>query len=176
MRKLLLLTVLVMVPGWGCARSDPAMDSEGEETGAVDSSREPIPQTSFEDLDGSPVSFAQHRGRVLIVNFWGTWCVPCREELPELVDLHGRFSGRGVDIIGIAVDSGSADAIRGFADQFGVNYAIWTADTATVMSDFQAVGYPFTLLVDRAGNIAKEFYGAQTVETLATELETLLAE
>ena len=125
-------------------------------------------------LEGGTASIRDLRGNVVIVNFWGTWCVPCRREIPELVELHEAYEGRPVEIVGIAVDSGDAEDIREFADGFGVEYRLWIAGMETVMSEFEAVGYPFTLIIDQDGGIVSSFYGPQTLASLSGEIDALL--
>ncbi len=134
----------------------------------------PVPGTRFETLHGGTASLADYRGRVVVLNFWGTWCVPCRRELPELVELDRAFRERGVVVVGIAVDSGDPAGIADFAARYGVEYPIWMTDMQTAVSEFGAVGYPFTLLVDRDGSIRREYLGPQTLESLSKEIEALL--
>jgi len=130
---------------------------------------------SFATLDGGKASLAEYRGRVLVVNLWGTWCVPCRAELPELVELHHAYDEESLAVVGIAIDSGEPDEIRAFADGLGVDYPIWMLDMPTAMAEFGAVGYPFTILVGRDGDIARRYYGPQTLESLSADIDPLLA-
>ncbi len=157
------------------ACSDSGADREEIADGeAVVQGRPLAPSTTFDTVEGGTASIADFRGSVLIVNFWGTWCVPCRREIPELVELHGAYADRGVEIIGIAVDSGEADEIRTFADRYDVQYRLWMTDMATALEDFQSVGYPFTLVIDRDGGIVSTYYGPQTLESLSAEIDALL--
>ena len=132
------------------------------------------PTTRFATLDGDTASIADLAGRVAVVNFWGTWCVPCRREIPELVALDDAYRSRGVEIVGVAVESGEPDDIRSFMSEFGATYRLWMTDTATALSVFEAVGYPFTLVVDREGRVVEAYLGPQSYETLATRIEGLL--
>ena len=154
----------------GCGAGEAA---DAEIGGAV-ADRDPVPATTFATLEGGTASLPEMEGRVLVVNFWGTWCVPCRREIPELVELHAAYADQDVEIIGIAVESGDAEEIRTFLARYGAEYHIWTTDMATALADFQAVGYPFTILVDRDGGIASTYYGPQTLELLSAEVDALL--
>ena len=145
-----------------CTPTDPPPESEG------------TPDVRFQTVAGGTASLADYRGRVVVLNFWGTWCVPCRRELPELVELDQAFDDNDVEIIGVAVDSGDAEDVRSFADRYGIEYPLWLTDMATATSEFEAVGYPFTLLIDREGKITKSFYGPQTVESITSGIEGLL--
>lgn len=152
----------------------PRPEAPAVETAEGPSGARRAPAVSFATLEGGSASLADLRGHVAIVNFWGTWCLPCRTELPELAELADRFADRGVRVVGIAVDSGDPDAIAAFAAEYGVDYEVWTADMQTAVADFGAVGFPFTLLLDREGWIRKEYLGPQTEASLSREIEALL--
>jgi len=132
------------------------------------------PDHTFQTLDGEDVTFADFAGEVAVVNLWGTWCLPCRRELPELAALADAYADQEVRIIGIAVDSGDPDDIRSFLEDFGVGYSIWLTEMETAIGKFGAVGFPFTLIVDREGWIRKEYLGPQTLESLSAEIDALL--
>ena len=132
------------------------------------------PAETFTDLEGASVSILDLSGDVAVINFWGTWCLPCRTELPELSDVAHIYAERGVQVIGIAVDSGEPEGIRAFADEYGVDYPIWVTDMATAVAKFGAVGFPFTLLVDANGWVRKEYLGPQTLESLSSEIDAIL--
>jgi len=133
-----------------------------------------MPPHSFETLDGEAAVLQDLAGKVLVVNFWGTWCLPCRRELPELEKLARAYEGRPVAMIGIALDSGTPQEIRAFLADYGVDYPIWIGDMETAGSRFGAVGFPFTILVDPAGWIRKEYLGPQTMDSLSPEIDALL--
>jgi len=148
--------------------------ADGDPPAAAATASRPVSDARFRTLSGEWASLAEYRGQVVILNLWGTWCVPCRREIPELVEIERAYAGRGVAVIGLAIDSGEPEEIRAFADGYGVRYAIWTTDMATALTEFQAVGYPFTLLIARDGTIRHQFYGPQTLDSLAPEIEALL--
>lgn len=127
----------------------------------------------FERLDGSEITLREFRGRVVLLNFWGTWCPPCRREIPDLVELQEAMPEDLGTVIGVAIQSGSAEEIRAFAGEFGINYPIWISDSQTALSNFTAIGYPYTLLIDEGGVIRKQYLGPQTYETLAADLAHL---
>ena len=127
----------------------------------------------FERLDGSEVTLREFRGRVVLLNFWGTWCPPCRREIPDLVQLQEALPEGRATVIGAAIQSGSPEDIRAFAGEFGINYPIWISDSQTALSNFTAIGYPYTLLIDREAVIRKQYLGPQTYETLAADIEHL---
>lgn len=133
----------------------------------------PAADVPFQTLEGGTASLADYRGGVVLLNFWGTWCPPCRREIPELVQLQTALAGAGGTVIGVAVESGSPEAIRAFAEKFGVNYPIWISDVQKALAHYDAMGYPFTLLIDASGTIRRQYLGPQSVEVLAADVEAL---
>jgi thiol-disulfide isomerase/thioredoxin len=111
---------------------------------------------SLPDLDGRTQPLAQWRGKVLIVNFWATWCAPCREEMPEFVAAQARDGDKGVQFVGIAVDD--VDKVRSFAREIGLNYPALIGGygaielSKTLGNNLSAL--PFTVVLDRAGRVA----------------------
>ena len=134
----------------------------------------PVPASAFRDLKGTSVSLSDFKGKVLLVNFWGTWCVPCLREIPELVRLSARFDTKGLAVVGIAVDSGRPEDIRAFMAEHRMNYPTLVSNLGPVKKTFQVVGFPTTLLIDRHGLIRKRYVGPQTEETFSKDVEALL--
>jgi len=111
---------------------------------------------SLPDLDGREQKIDQWRGKVIVVNFWATWCAPCREEMPEFVKAQSEFGGKGLQFVGIAVDQ--ADKARQFAKELNLNYPTLVGGmgamqlSGTLGNDLMAL--PFTVVVARDGMIA----------------------
>jgi cytochrome c biogenesis protein CcmG/thiol:disulfide interchange protein DsbE len=128
-------------------------------------------------LDGRVWNVADHRGQVVLINYWATWCEPCREELPGLIQLARDTDPRSVAIAGIALDSGPSaqDTVRSFAGQFRVPYTIAMPDTIT-RSNLAEMGLPTTVLLDKHGRIARTYYGAVERDDFAKDIAALLAE
>ena len=134
----------------------------------------PAPGAEFATLDGGRASLSDYRGKVVVLNLWGTWCPPCRREIPELVELQDSLLQREATVVSIAVDSGAEESIRSFADEFGIDYPIWLSGTDEVVRLFKAIGFPFTLLIDRQGVIRKQYLGPQSQEALLADAEPWL--
>jgi cytochrome c biogenesis protein CcmG/thiol:disulfide interchange protein DsbE len=112
----------------------------------------PVPSYQAVSLDGDSVSLASHRGKVLLLNVWATWCHPCRDEIPELRAVHARYRDRGLELIGVSVDvDGADDQIRAFMKEFEMSYPVWLDPDERVSNRFLIVGVPATFLIDRAG-------------------------
>jgi thiol-disulfide isomerase/thioredoxin len=120
-----------------------------------------LTQAEFKDLSGQSGSLEQWRGRVLVVNFWASWCPPCREEIPGLISIHRQFAAKGVQIVGIAVDS--ADKARESATELGVDYPVLVAGVEIVdltrRLGNRAGALPYTLVLDRQGKLVATHLG-----------------
>jgi cytochrome c biogenesis protein CcmG/thiol:disulfide interchange protein DsbE len=111
---------------------------------------------AFEALDitGDTVSLASLRGAPVLLNLWATWCHPCRTETPYLQSLHEKFSPRGLQVVGVSVDSpGALSDVRGFVTEFGVTYLVLHDPGMLSMDLFSAIGLPATYLIDADGKL-----------------------
>jgi thiol-disulfide isomerase/thioredoxin len=128
------------------------------------------------DVDGRDQPLAQWRGKVLIVNFWATWCAPCREEMPQFIAVQKREGANGVQFVGIAVDQ--ADKVRDFAKEIGLNYPALIGGLGAIElskalgNDLAAL--PFTIVLDRAGRVAHTQLGPLKAPQLDALLKDLL--
>lgn len=171
---LLLVTAAVgLYVGLTAGEEGPSAASPG--TGDAPLS-EPAEVVDFPTLAGDTASLADYRGQVVVLNLWGTWCPPCRREIPDLVKLQERIEPRGGTVIGLAVDSGDPASIREFAEEFGMNYPIWYGQGQEVVRHYRAMGYPTTYVIDPEGIVRGRHLGPQTAESLFDEVEPLLPE
>ena len=132
--------------------------------------------TQFADMEGRLQPLSQWRGRVLVVNFWATWCAPCREEIPGFVRLQEKYRDRGLQFIGIAIDQ--RDKVQAFAQEFGMNYPVLLGGIDSVEMSRQAgnrVGaLPFTVILDRHGQIVGRELGVLKESKLDTIIKSML--
>lgn len=132
---------------------------------------------SFADLDGKQRSIEEWRGKVVVVNFWATWCGPCKQEMPGFAEMQHRLADRGVQFIGIAVDD--AESVQAFLREVPVDYPILIAGDAGSALAGQLgniIGVlPFTVIVDRQGGIVQRKFGELTQNQLNELLAPLLA-
>lgn len=125
------------------------------------------------DITGQAQSLAAHRGKLVLVNFWATWCPPCREEIPLLIELQAAHADDGLQVLGIALDQ--ADKVATYVEQVGMNYPAIVAPPAQgfdLMDAYgaQVGGLPFNVLVNAAGQIVYRHEGALTREQIAPVL------
>lgn len=126
------------------------------------------------DLNGKMISLEDFRGKVLVINFWATWCPPCEEEVPKLNELNKRYKNEGLVVIGIALDKDSLNLVEPFVREKRIGYPILMGNEQVLrdMEDFS--GVPTTLIVDQKGNIKKKYDGAFDKDDLEKILKELL--
>ena len=140
------------------------------------SRRDPAPGFALPDLDGGTATLADYSGRVLLLNFWATWCLPCRAEMPWFVDFQTGFGDDGFAVLGVSVDEGR-DIVARFLARSPVNYRIALADTVERLAPFgPKTVLPTTWLIDRQGRIAAEHVGLVSRGATEAEIRLLLAE
>ncbi|HEX9572019.1 MAG TPA: TlpA disulfide reductase family protein [Burkholderiales bacterium] len=129
----------------------------------------------FPDLEGRERAFGEWKGQVLVVNFWATWCAPCREEIPLFVAMEDKYGARGLQIVGLAIDR--PDPVRAFAREFGVNYPLLIGgfEAVEIMRPLgNSVGaLPFSVVYDRSGQAVLAKLGAFSVDELASRIRPL---
>lgn len=130
---------------------------------------------TMDDSGGKPQALSQWKGRPLVVNFWATWCAPCVDEMPELSDLQGEVGGKGIQILGIGIDS--ASNIAEFGTKYKISYPLYAGGVSgtelTRRFGNQAGGLPFTVLIDSQGQVRKTYLGRLNMDELKTDLQAL---
>jgi cytochrome c biogenesis protein CcmG/thiol:disulfide interchange protein DsbE len=124
--------------------------------------------------DGKTVKLSDFKGKVRIVDFWATWCPPCRGEIPHFVALQKKYKKKGLEVIGLSVDRDGPDVVNKFAKEQGINYTSLMADDKA-MSDYGGIrGIPTTFVIDRDGNIVKKYVGGQDEAAFEKDIKDLL--
>jgi len=142
------------------------------------------PDFTLADLEGNWVSMNQFKGKVVLLNFWGTWCGPCRREIPDFVKLSEKYKDDGLEIVGVTLTSGPPKRISSFADQWGINYTLLTDidgnETQSVTALYGQVtgrrisGVPTTFLIDRDGYIRQKYVGPRSEAVFYKDLKPYL--
>lgn len=134
----------------------------------------PVTILPLRDDRGAPVSLADYRGKIVVLNLWATWCPPCRAEMPDLARLNAAFAKSGVAVIGI--DQGeSPERAAAFARSLRIAYPIWIDDRLRYGRIFTALGLPTTVFVARDGTIVQGVDGALTYAQMVAALRPILA-
>ena len=134
----------------------------------------PAPQFSLTDMDGARIDLAQDRGKVVLLNFWATWCAPCRIEMPRFIQWQQQYASRGFSIIGVSVDDTSAP-VRPFVEKMRLNYPVVMANAKLAELYGGVYGVPVTFLIDRHGIVRARFDGGSDTTRIQAELLKLLA-
>ncbi len=133
----------------------------GQETDA------PAPDFKVTALDGKTISLVDFEGKVLLLNFWATWCPPCREEIPEFIEAYSELKDKGLEILGISVDRMNPQQLKAWVDDVKINYPVALANRDIVV-DYEPGEYiPASIIVDTEGRIRYRHVGLMDKETLA---------
>ncbi|HUK92089.1 MAG TPA: TlpA disulfide reductase family protein [Blastocatellia bacterium] len=138
-----------------------------------------IPPTDPVVSDSVQTSLASLRGKVVILDFWATWCGPCGMEIPGFISLESKYKDKGLEIVGVSLDpitrKGGAAAVAPFMQSRNINYTIWMVNNAAAMAGFDASqGIPTTYLIDRTGKVVNRYVGAQPETTFENDVKRLL--
>ena len=151
-------------PGNGEGEAASKLDAEQAPSGigtfVAKATPEPMPAASFINGNGATVSLDDWRGKVVLLNLWATWCVPCRKEMPALDRLQGALGSSDFEVVALSIDRAGAAGARRFLDSIGIkNLKLYADPTAKLANTFRAPGLPMTMLIDRHGREAGRLIG-----------------
>ena len=141
------------------------------------------PTVSLKDLNDSDVNLQQYKGKVVLVNFWATWCAPCKSEIPLLIGLHEKYGPRGFEILGLSMDEDGKKAVQPFLDKErfdvggqkeAINYPIAFANDSIAEKFGGVIGLPTSLLITREGKVIRRIVGPVDNDDISKEIESLL--
>jgi thiol-disulfide isomerase/thioredoxin len=140
--------------------------------------RAPAPRLVLSDIPGARRQLTQLKGKVVVVNFWATWCVPCQAEMPEFSRVYDEYRSRGVEFLGAANEPRSSrPKVQDFIKQFDVRFPVWLEASEDNMKAFGVgAGLPGTVLIDAEGRIAAQIAGVTDGAHIARLLDRLLSE
>ncbi|GGA54321.1 cytochrome c biogenesis protein [Edaphobacter acidisoli] len=137
--------------------------------------RKSMPELVLDQLGGGEWKMVDHRGQVVLVNYWATWCGPCRDEMPGLARLARELGPQGLAVVGVSIDRGKRERVGEFVDEMKVPYPVVFPSPLSQV-DAGLEGVPTTILVDREGRVAKSYVGAVRERDFRTDVEALLRE
>ncbi len=144
-----------------------------EVSGSAGTTRKPAPGFTLPDLSGHKVDLLAYRGYVVVLNFWATWCAPCRAEIPELINLQNKYRVQGLRIIGVSLDD-DAKPILEFSRKFNVNYPLVIGNAGLAERYGGILGLPVSFLIGCDGRIAARYDGRIDILRVERELKPLL--
>jgi peroxiredoxin len=133
------------------------------------------PDFTLTDIDGKKLSLSDYHGKVVLLDFWATWCTPCREEIPHFVEMQQKLGPQGFQVLGISMDD-DAKPVKGFYQQYRMNYPTAVGDDKLAQSFGGILGLPVNFLIDRDGRVVKKYLGATDVSVFDKDVDDLLAQ
>ena len=151
MRKLAILFALVLF-------SMPVMTACG--MGKVEEKIEGAKDFTLKDLSGNDVTLSEKKGKIVVLNFWATWCPPCREEMPSMEKLHKKYYGKDFEIIAVAMDPKGKKIVKPYIDENGYTFTILLDDKGAISDMYRAYAVPMTFILARDGRVIEKIMGA----------------
>ena len=136
--------------------------------------RPPAPDWELTDLNGRTTKSSDFHGKVLILDFWATWCAPCRVEIPHFVELQKQYGDKGLTVIGVSLDEQGQEVVKKFVKRLGVNYAIVMGNEKVVEAYGGIDAIPTTFVIDRQGRIVSPHMGYDDKKVFEKEIQSLL--
>jgi len=197
MKKILMLSIISLIAAsivvYSCSQSDntsetpsaqkvtsnkPEASSQTVKTQTPETAKNttyPIaPNFELEGSDGKTVRLSDFKGKVVILDFWATWCGPCRAEIPSYVDLYKKYNDKGLEIIGVSLDRDGWTPVKPFMDSYKINYPIVMGNMQVVQAYGGINSIPTTFIINRDGEVVERKIGARPVEYFEQILANLL--
>jgi len=166
-RTILILVAGLLVLGWLALQRQ----SPHQPTGAL----RPAPDFSLTGLSGRNFSLSDYRGKVVVLDFWATWCDPCKEEIPHFIEMQSKYASQGLQVLGISMDD-DEPPVRQFQQQFKMNYPVALGNPKLADQYGGILGLPITFVIDRNGRITARHVGATDPSVIEAEVQKLLAQ
>jgi peroxiredoxin len=136
--------------------------------------QELAPDFALKNLKGHKVRLTDFGGKVVLLNFWATWCPPCRVEIPHLKELYAKYQDKGLEVIGISLDLAGEEVVKIFVERNQISYSILLGDERIAVDYGGILGIPTSFLIDRQGKIRQKLVGLQSKEVFEEAVKGLL--
>ena len=133
----------------------------------------PAPDFSLTDLSGRNLRLSDYRGKVVVLDFWATWCDPCKQEIPHFIEMQSKYASQGLQVLGVSMDD-DEPPVRQFQQQFRMNYPVALGSPELADQYGGILGLPITFVIDRNGRIAARHVGATDASVVEAEIRRLL--
>lgn len=167
----LAITLLITMAAFAAAADEPSVRAVLK----APDQRKPAPEFALRDSNGKSVSLAKYRGKVVLLDFWATWCTGCKKEIPWFSEFHARYHAKGLVVIGVSMDDGGWKVVKPFLADHAVSYRILLGNDAT-SNKYGIASLPDTFLIDRQGRIAAGYTnGPVDRNDVESNIQALLA-
>ncbi len=190
-RKLFYLILVLTFIAVGCKKKEPEPPQQAEQAEVKAEEKttkppgdktppgpgaKPAPSFTLQDLKGNQISLSDFKGKVVVLDFWATWCPPCVKEIPHFIELYEQYKDRGFAMVGISLDREGISVVKLFAQKYRVNYPILMTD-GQVQKEYGGIpSIPTTFVIDSAGNIRQKYVGYREKAVFEADIKKLLAE
>ena len=167
----------------GCHTGNASVGAQGSQVKDANGNKPAAPEVTFKDLDGKDVALTELKGKVVVVNFWATWCDPCREEIPWMIEFQQKYADKGFTLVGVAMDEEGKPVVQPFVQttNFDVNGHPTTMNYPIVLGNDDIAGkfgglfgLPTTIVIGRDGKIQKKYIGLANRASLEKDIQALL--
>ena len=178
---IILVTVGVMIGLMFYADHATRKPKQSISTMAMSADNKPAPDLRLKDLDGKDVTLSDLRGKVVFVNFWATWCGPCQDEIPSLIDMQNQYAAKGFTVVGIAMDEEGKSVVAPFVakelydvkgQKLHINYPILLGSDEASDKFGGILGYPTSFLISRGGKQIMKFQGPPDLDVITQAIES----
>lgn len=126
---------------------------------------------TLNDLDGNTVTLSGYKGKIIVINFWATWCPPCKAEIPDFIEVNNEYEGKNVQFLGISAEN--IETVRGFAKDYKINYVLLIDPGGTVFRKWNVSAIPHTFIIDAEGKVALSQVGLLNKNQLKNAIEKI---
>ncbi len=161
LKRLVILSIVVLTLAAGC------MDKGAQQSVLT------APDFTLQDMNGKTVRLSDHKGKVVLLEFWATWCPPCREAVPGLEKLHNAYKDKGLVVLAVSMDQGGWDEVKSFISEHHITYTVLKG-TDAVAEHYRVRAIPMMLILNKEGDISKRYLGMGSDDEVEKDVKAVL--